>query len=304
MERCDKLKDFLGTLMVMEPIFLRNLIIYPIKANEFELSEDFLTLEDGNFSISELDNPNVGSVRFQNLSDNPFFILDGEEILGAYQDRVVNTSLWLEGRRTFEIPVSCVEQRRWSGGRVFQAGSTLLNPSLRKVLCEGVNKSLSEGKGYKSDQRSLWSSIDETLKTLKVSSKTSSFHDVYSSLKDEIESYIEEAKVLGEEFSGFVIETPTLIAMDLFGSKKILSKFLKKLLRSYLIEGFVSKGSITVSINKIKNLLRLISKEDFRVYPAAAGRGEELRFKEGSMLLGKVLMLGDSLLHLSLFKVK
>lgn len=304
MARCDRLRDFLGSVKVGEPVFLRNLVIYPLESPEFGDFREFLTLEDGIFSISEFSPPVVERVKFQRLSDQPFFILDGEEILGAYQDRVVNTSLWLEGRETFELPVSCIEQKRWSGDGIFRAGLTLLNPSLRRVLCEGVSRSLSEGKGYKSDQRSLWSSIDETLRSLKISSKTSSFHDVYSSLREEIESYIEEVKDLGKSFSGFVVETPTLLAIDLFGNREMLSRFLKRLLRSYLIEGFIRKGSVAISANRIKGLLKLILKEEFNVYSTPANIGEELRFKEGSMFLGKALMLEDNLIHLSLFKVK
>ncbi|MCS7233986.1 MAG: hypothetical protein NZ900_07795 [Synergistetes bacterium] len=300
----EKLRDFWNNLEVREPMFLRNVVIYPLQAPEEGFSREFLTLEDGGFSISELDAPNIDSVMFRSLSNTPFFILDGEELLGAQQDRVVNTSLWLEGAEAFEIPVSCIEQRRWGGGKVFSPGTTLLTPSLRKVLCEGVTRSLSEGKGYKSDQRSLWNSINKTLTTLKVSSKTFSFHDAYNNLKNEIESYIEEMKDLGEEISGFVIETPALIAVDLFGSRRILSRFLKKLLRSYLIEGFVGKGRVNLSVKRIKSFIKSTLISGFKDYFTPSSVSKEIRFGESSELLGKVLIVEESILHLSLFKEK
>jgi len=217
---------------------------------------------------------------------------------------VVNTSLWIREGEAFEIPVSCIERRRWEGGVAFQAGSILLNPSLRKALCEGVSESLSRGEGYKSNQRALWDSIEGTLTSLRISSKTSSFNDVYSSLKDEIESYLKELQDLGEEFSGFVVETPTLVCLDLFGSRRILARFLKKLLRSYLIEGFLSRGGVNPSVTKVKRFLSSLGVKDVFKYPTPTGIGEEIRFGDGKKLIGKLLLIGESILHLSIFKVK
>ncbi len=302
--KVEELGDFLRSVEIQEPIFIRNVILYPLKAVQAGVERDFLTLEEGNFVISELEPPRVDAVRFRNLSDKPTFIVDGEGIMGARQDRVVNTSLWLEGGKEYEIPVSCVEEKRWSGSMDFIPALALLNPSLRMILCKGVSRSLSENRGYKSDQRSLWENIERTLSTLKVSSKTRSINDAYRSLREEIESYLTEFGDLGGEISGLIVDTPALTSFDLFGSRDLLLKLWRKLLRSYLLEGFLIKGKISVSINKIRGFIGSLPLGKARVYDAPCGSGKELRFEEKGMMIGKVLFLEDGFLHLSVFKVK
>ena len=49
-----------------------------------------------------------------NKSEVMVLILDGEELVGAKQNRIVNTTILIPAKETVLIPVSCVEQGRWS----------------------------------------------------------------------------------------------------------------------------------------------------------------------------------------------
>lgn len=51
---------------------------------------------------------------FRNRGLDPAFLLDGEELVGAKQNRILNLSILVPGQTSLEIPVSCVEQSRWS----------------------------------------------------------------------------------------------------------------------------------------------------------------------------------------------
>ena len=48
-----------------------------------------------------------------NRSKRAVLIIDGEEVVGAKQNRVVNTSLLLPAESTTKIPMSCTEAGRW-----------------------------------------------------------------------------------------------------------------------------------------------------------------------------------------------
>jgi hypothetical protein len=49
-----------------------------------------------------------------NKGSRPPLIVDGEELVGAKQNRVVNLTILVAAASTLKIPVSCIEAGRWS----------------------------------------------------------------------------------------------------------------------------------------------------------------------------------------------
>jgi hypothetical protein len=55
----------------------------------------------------------VPELRFENQGEKPVLLLDGEELIGAKQNRVVNLTILAPAKQVIVIPVSCVEAGRW-----------------------------------------------------------------------------------------------------------------------------------------------------------------------------------------------
>src|SRR3954469_8683629 len=69
-------------------------------------------------SIKELEGiASVNDLVVINPLDKPVLLYEGEEVLGAQQNRTFDVSVLVPARSHLQVPVSCVEQRRWDGRR-------------------------------------------------------------------------------------------------------------------------------------------------------------------------------------------
>ena len=113
----------------------------------------------------------AGSVPFlqvANGADRPLLLLDGEELIGAKQNRILNTTVLVAAHTEVTIPVSCVEQGRWGyRGRQFRPGDASLYASLRARKAAHVSQSVGAGRGHRADQGEVWAHLaDRASRTL------------------------------------------------------------------------------------------------------------------------------------------
>ena len=96
----------------------RNLTLIPVIADD-PVHADYLTLDDalGAKALRIEETSEAGTVpelRVLNDGDVAVLLLDGEELVGAKQNRVLNLSILVPPGSSITIPVSCVEHGRWS----------------------------------------------------------------------------------------------------------------------------------------------------------------------------------------------
>ena len=103
-------------LSLAKPLRHEDLSIFPIVALE-PVELDYVLLDEamaaGTVTIKEKGDGTVPELVAINVSDSEILVLDGDCLLGAKQDRMVNRSLILPGKSETAIPVSCVERGRW-----------------------------------------------------------------------------------------------------------------------------------------------------------------------------------------------
>lgn len=69
----------------------------------------------GSITITEVSESGVfAQLQAVNVGARPVLLLDGEEVTGAKQNRIVNLTVLVDAVTVVELPVSCVEQGRWS----------------------------------------------------------------------------------------------------------------------------------------------------------------------------------------------
>ncbi len=95
-----------------------NMTLFPLLASDAG-APDYLILEEalsqGVVDVTEISKDgSVPDLKLTNKSTNKLLVVDGEELVGAKQNRIVNAIFLIAGNTEIIFPVSCVEQGRWS----------------------------------------------------------------------------------------------------------------------------------------------------------------------------------------------
>ncbi len=150
-------------------------------------------LEKGSLSITETDEAgNVPELRVANKSHQNVLLLDGEELVGAKQNRVLNVTVLIGPKTETVIPVSCVEQGRWSyRSNEFRSEARAMSPRLKRRKTESVTVNLDMEGSYASDQSMVWDEIDAKYERMAVpASQTGAMADLYESQEDRTKEYV------------------------------------------------------------------------------------------------------------------
>jgi hypothetical protein len=98
------------------PVTHGALTVFPLLAGE-RPEPGWLTLAEAGeaVTIEEVsEGGDVPTLRLTSAAGCPVLLLDGEELIGAKQNRILNTTVLVAAHSHLTIPVSCVEQGRWA----------------------------------------------------------------------------------------------------------------------------------------------------------------------------------------------
>ncbi|MBY0457883.1 MAG: hypothetical protein K2V38_11135, partial [Gemmataceae bacterium] len=135
-------------------------------APAYRLSEE--ALADGSAVVEEVsDGGSVPNLAVNNTGDALVLFVEGQELRGAKQNRVLNTSVLVAAKTKTVLPVSCVEQGRWRYvSKEFAASEFHGSSKLRAVLRRSVNHSTMSGGGHTSDQGAVWTEVSRQMTSL------------------------------------------------------------------------------------------------------------------------------------------
>lgn len=161
----------------------------PERGADYRLASE--TLADGSLRVEEVGEAGlVGELTVHNRGDVAVLFLEGEELVGAKQDRVVNTTTLVAPHAHLRIPVSCVEAGRWAyrSHRLLESG--IHSPSMvRHALKSSVSLSLGEGLRPIANQAEVWDSVARLHAGHDVASHTGAMADTYERRAAEVERY-------------------------------------------------------------------------------------------------------------------
>ena len=221
----------------------RNLILFPLMRRSAPVQPlDYLLLEDGiaqgKVCVTELHaGGSVPELRLENNADLPVLLVDGEELIGAKQNRVLNLTILAPAKHTTVIPVSCVEAGRW------RMESADLKPAEHFMYSLGrgervtqVTASMRSNGTRNSDQGAVWRNIASKAARLKTSSPTGAMSAIYERHANAVEEFA-RAFTWQEGQCGVAFAiSGRILGLEIFDHPEVMRRFFQKLVRSYALD--------------------------------------------------------------------
>ncbi len=285
----------------------KNLAIYPLLSN-YSVTFDYLTLDEAlnqnSIEIQEIDKDgSVPELKVVNKSPTMVLLLDGEELVGAKQNRIVNTTILVPGSTTIIIPVSCVEQGRWSySSSGFSSKERIMSSSLRAMKSQQVNYSVREEGKFNSDQNALWEGISEKAQRHEAISPSMAMSEIYEKEKPVLEEYLNGFNNIDLQIGAAFMINGEIAGMDCFGKPETFSAVFKKLIGSYALDAidrYQEGKEYKVLKSKLTTFIKNSAKAPVEAQKSV-GEGMDCRL-ETKKITGFALCHENQIPHMSVF---
>jgi hypothetical protein len=203
---------------------------------------DYFVLDDaltsGAVEITEVsDLGSVPDLKFVNRAARPVLIVDGEELLGARQNRIVNLTILVAANSAITIPVSCVEAGRWrSRSRAFTAAPRTQYATGRAKRMADVSLSMMSTGDRVSDQADVWHDIAQKSSRMSAASPTSAMEAIFSTHAASIDEFVDGCRPVDGQVGALFAVGGVIVGFDLFDRESTLRKMLPKLVRSVSVD--------------------------------------------------------------------
>ena len=301
----DEVSSLIKKLELGKPFHYENLTIVPIYYRQVSENKDYLTLDEavknGDVLITEVEGGRVPQVKVTNKSGHKIFLMSGEIITGARQNRLVGKDVLLGPyNKEVLVPVYCVEHGRWDEGSYeFGSEEMAAPPMFRKSAASGES------------QQVMWDSVAEYSMAMDVSSSTGNLGATYSDsrAKAKVNKYVNALKDiprLGNDAVGVAVAVGgKIVTIDIFSNGRLFSDLWPKLLNSYAmgaIADYDREDDNKITQDEVKDILKQLYKLEYDRREGIA-LGEDLSASTDEIASAGLSYKG-SVIHLSAFPNK
>ena len=296
----------LQSLKLGEAVTFKNLTMFPL-LDGVQGEPDYLTLDDalqaGLVSVTEVHEAgSVNNLKVTNRAGVAVLIVDGEELVGAKQNRVVNLTILVPAQQTVFIPVTCVEQGRWHHvSREFHVSRQTMPATMRARKSEQVfARRMEVGDAY-ADQAALWDEVGMRQMVLQVESPTRAMADIYDRYELTLSDYEQAFQPLESQVGALFAINGRIVGLDLFDYAQTFRRFFPKLVRSNALDAitFFQPEFTPLTADGAQQFIERVAHADSQVFPAV-GEGEDLRFRTAGVV-GSALLARERVVHLCAF---
>jgi hypothetical protein len=269
----------------------------------------YLTMDEAlatkSFRIDEISQTgSVPELRAYNDLSQPVLLLDGEALIGAKQNRVLNLSIMVPADAEMNIPVTCVEAGRWrhvSDSFASSDHAQFARGRARKVA--QVSYAMRASGARSCDQADMWNEIAAKSVRMSASSPTAAMSAIYESSRSPLDDFVRSMpRHQGQVGAVFAIHG-RIAGIDVFDCADTFSKAVPKLMRSYALDALESSppsASNETDNNAVRVFLDDIESASVTRFKAL-GLGDDLRLN-GRDFTGAALEVSGHIVHLVSFR--
>jgi len=301
-------KEFFQSIVLEKPQSYLSITLFPITFDNTEgylqymsiaeaLKKEFITITEINESGS------VPDLKVLNKAPVPVLILDGEEVKGAKQNRVVNTSILIPEESEIIIPVTCTERGRWSyNSPQFKSSDNLMPRDLRTKLHDSVSFSMASCEIPKSNQSMVWNDIEKLhfRSGTDSTSRTRAMDDVFRKKELALKEAMGYFKPVPGQTGFLVIYNRKVAGLEYISNPAVYASLHDKLVKSYILERVEEQAldqpeSTDVKWMRANEFIILCKDLEYTKYPSV-GYGFDFRFMSDERS-GSILMHEEEVIH-------
>jgi hypothetical protein len=244
----------------------------------------------------------VPVLKVVNKGDTLVFLMAGEQLIGAKQNRVLNASIMVAAQSELPIPVSCVEAGRWHyRSRHFSSSGTSSHALLRKMMSSHAHEGYRAHGTPSSKQGEVWNEVSRKLGSLGSHSDSAALDKTYEDHRQRLDDVLGQLRVPAD-CSGVVFAFEGKIAgADLFDKPATLAKLWPKLVRSHALDVLevAEAKAAPMTAEAVQQWLRSAAAAKAEPFKSP-GLGDDVRL-QGDTVVGAGLVVEDHPVHVELF---
>ncbi len=305
----ESIGDFLREpLRLGEPDLAGPLTVFPVLAPEPNLRYlAFGQARAQGFHVGELaGGASVNDLAIENPTDRAVLLLEGEEVIGAQQNRTFDVSVLVGPGAKLRVPVSCVEAGRWDGSRhreSFSPAPQTAYPELRRAKSRQARERVSRGMEARAEQGEVWDEVAAKSHRLDIDSSTGAMHDIYEQRRDRLSRMRQLIRLHDGQAGTLVAIGGRLAVLDLVSDPDAYAVLHGPLVQGYALDALEheSEGDLPAPPEETaRGFTLLVGDCRPTLRTQGVGLGEELRFAANG-LEGSALVHDGELVHLTAF---
>jgi hypothetical protein len=292
-------------ITIDEPTVVGPLAVFPLIADRGPSVRyvSFAEAVQRGATVKELDaGASVNDLVVRNPLDLPVLLYEGEEVLGARQNRTFDVSALVAANSVLRVPVSCVEAGRWDGARhdeSFVPAPQTANPRLRRMKNTQARTSLAAGLEARADQGEVWREVADAAGRHGVKSHTGAMHDVFERRREQLDTVGRAVEMHCSQVGMLAAIGGRFVVLDHVSEVEAFAALHGPLVQGYALDALEAPEAKPPSIDVARDFVELLLSATYTP-GRAIGLGEGLRFAFGG-LAGTGLVCEGELVTLTAF---